>query len=139
MLVFAVIWAMGVGLWFAFGPRYSTAAVSSSTADVAAAPSSSPPHATEGTASGLVVNGAPLLLLVLGIPVVLAVAPLAVRSDRQRRVAGVAAVLMLAGAVVAAFSVGLLYIPTAVALGVAAAWPVRRPRMLCTGAPANER
>src|SRR2546430_16507169 len=123
MLVFAVIWAMGVGLWFAFGPRYSTAAITASTSDVAAAPSSSPPHATEGTASGLVVNGAPLLLLVLGIPVLLAIAPLAVRSDRQRRVAGVAAVLMLGGAVVGGFSVGLLYVPTALAPGIAAALP----------------
>jgi hypothetical protein len=133
-VVLGLIWAIGFGLWFAFGPVYhSTGEVVACVPDpcspgpVAHAPSSPPPHVEEETSSGLAANGAPILLVVLGVPVFLAAAPLCVPRARQRSVAGVAAVLMLAGAVVAKSSLSLfLYLPSAVALGVAAAWPARR-------------
>ena len=128
MVVLAMTWAIGFGLWFAFGPvYYSTTAM----AECIPEPCSPAPVANASRSrvlpanSGLATNG-PILLLVLGVPVVLAVAPLFVPRAWQRRVAGIAATLTLAFVLFALISVGLFYLPSAAALGIAAVWPARR-------------
>ena len=128
MVVLAVMWATGFGLWFAFGPvYYSTGDVRAcfpepcSPGSVADAPTS---HVLPVN-SGLATNG-PILLLVLGAPVVLAVAPLFVSRARRQIVAGIAAILTLAFVWFALVSVGLFYLPSAAALAIAAVWPARR-------------
>lgn len=104
MVVLAVIWTIGFGLWFAFGPVY---------------------YGTAATVnSGLAANG-PILLLVLGAPLLLAVAPLFVPRARQRSAAGIAAILTLAFVLLALISVGYFYLPSAAALAIAAVWPAR--------------
>jgi len=127
-VAFGLIWAIGFGLYFAFGPvYYSTAATVACIPEpcapgpVADAPSS---HLLSRN-SGLATNG-PILLLVLAVPVFLAAAPLFVPRAWQRRVAGIAAVLTLGFVLFALMSVGYFYLPSAAALGFAAAWPARR-------------
>ena len=128
MVVLAVMWATSFGLWFAFGPvYYSTREVVAcvpepcSPGPVADAPRS---HMLPVN-SGLATNG-PILLLVLGVPVVLAVAPLFVSRAWRRIVTGIAAILTLAFVWFGAVSVGVFYLPSAAALAIAAAWPARR-------------
>ncbi|HEX5830360.1 MAG TPA: hypothetical protein VFY16_05215 [Gemmatimonadaceae bacterium] len=65
----------------------------------------------------------PGVVLVLAVPVLLAVAPLLGRHRARRVSAGIAASLTLAFCLVAAASVGMLYLPSALALAVAAALP----------------
>ena len=77
---------------------------------------------TERSSHTLLEREGPGVLLVLAAPVaVAAVALLAGRTARARTVAGAAAALLLAFALVAAASVGLFYLPAGVAMAVAAA------------------
>jgi hypothetical protein len=125
-VVLGLIWAIGFGLYFAFGPVYGPTSswmacdpepCSPEQVAVANAPSS---HVLPVN-SGLAANG-PILLLVLGVPVFLAAAPLFVPRAWQRSVAGIAAILTLASLI----SFGYFYLPSAAALAIAAVWPARR-------------
>jgi hypothetical protein len=128
MILLALVWSTGIGMWFAFGPVYS----GSRTVEVSIPTSSEqltvtgtlPPHAEDETSSGLAVNG-PIVLLVLAVPVLLAAAPLIAPRNARRIVAGGAAGLTLVGAAFGALSIGLFYLPSAAALGCAALLPIR--------------
>ena len=65
------------------------------------------------------------MLAILAVPVLIAAAPLGVRSEWQRGAVGVAALLTAGFAVVGAMSVGLLYVPNVAILALAAALPGR--------------
>jgi hypothetical protein len=130
MVVMAVMWATGFGLWFAFGPVYGptrdvTACTPQPCSPGQLAVVDAPAAHVLPVNSGLAANG-PILLLVLGAPLLLAAAPLFVRRAWQRSVAGMAALLSLAFVWFAAFSVGPFYLPCAAALATAAVWPARR-------------
>jgi hypothetical protein len=130
MVVLAVMWATGFGLWFAFGPVYGpTSSVMTCDPEPCSPEQVAVEHAPSSHVlpvnSGLAANG-PRLLLVLGAPLLLAAAPLFVRRAWQRAVAGIAAILTLAFVAFGAMSVGLFYLPSATALAIAAVWPARR-------------
>jgi hypothetical protein len=72
-----------------------------------------------GEASGLSVNGS-WILVVASVPVLISLAPLFVH---RRVVRVIAAILLWVGCVIALFSVGIFFVPAAIALTIAAALP----------------
>jgi hypothetical protein len=78
-----------------------------------------------GTATALEVNG-PSALVGVALPVLVAAAPL-VFPDRLWAPSAVSAALLVIFVVVAGFSIGLFYLPTALVEVIAAFLPGRRP------------
>jgi hypothetical protein len=115
--IIAAFWATAVALFFLFGPVYETStdvySVTVSSGQVATSPQS------QGHATGLQANGS-RIAFVLGIPIVLALLPLAVRKHQRAAFLGAGA-LTLAFCVVGAMSVGIFYLPTALLLVLAGA------------------
>ena len=119
-IIFATLWAAGAGLWFAVGPVYATMTTTHSLGPSGATAPAVPPRV--GHTNGVDVNG-PRIALVLIIPVLLAALPLLTRNLAPRRSAGIAAGLMLVLCLLGAASIGILYLPSVIALAVAAALP----------------
>ena len=119
-IIFATLWAAGAGLWFAVGPVYATMTTAHSLAPSGATAPAVPSRVDR--TSGMDING-PRIALVLMVPVLLAAMPLLTRNRAPRRSAGTAAGLMFAFCLLGAASVGILYLPSAIALALAAALP----------------
>lgn len=113
LAILAALWATGASLYLLFAPTYRTSAGTSGL------DSSASTRNVEGTATLLDVNG-PEVLFVLGIPVLLAVAPLAFRARRRAALLGAGA-LMLLFCILGALSVGTRYLPAALLLLLAGA------------------
>ncbi|HEU4642597.1 MAG TPA: hypothetical protein VFS44_09090 [Gemmatimonadaceae bacterium] len=113
---FALAWAAAVAAYFLLGPAYRWA---TSAIHVSAEQAPTRVEAT-GTATLLAVNG-PRALIALLLPVLLTALPLlARRPATRRRLAGAAAVLLGVFVLLGAASVGLFYLPAALALVLAA-------------------
>jgi glucan phosphoethanolaminetransferase (alkaline phosphatase superfamily) len=111
---FALVWAIAVYAVLQFLPVYSRATSSTSGTR------------REGHATLLSVNGMAVLLL-LGVPVLAAALTfLPVRPTLRRPAVGIASAMAAAFVLVGAMSVGLFFLPTAVALLIAAAVPDKR-------------
>ena len=110
-LWFAPAWAAAVAGFLLFGPVYGTAST------VRDAPSTGVPGAGRtGDSAGLLAVNGPHALIVL-VPVVLAALPILVRRPERRQMVAVLAALLIGGfAFLGAASVGLLFLPTAIAL-----------------------
>ena len=111
-VLLAVLVAAGTSLVLLVVPIYATGAGSyslDSNGEVASASS-------RGRATILAVNG-PSGLIGLGIPPTLALAPLLVTGEqRRRRAAGLAAIALVGFVLLAGFSIGLFYLPAALAM-----------------------
>ncbi len=127
----AHLFAWGVGLWLAFGPVYQGTTATPVQVDPASGQviGSESAEVTSHTLSLIEVNGpqAGLLLLapvaLTGLSVLAArftVAPFFIRKSLQ----GAAAVVLLGGCILAMFSIGIFYVPSALALCVSACLPL---------------
>ena len=107
---FAPTWAVGVAVYLLLGPAHTSWGST-------IAPERAPLSATTlGSTSALAAMG-PRAVLLLFVPAVLAAAPLvARRSGARRTLAAIAAAMVGAFVLVGAGTVGLLFLPTAVAL-----------------------
>lgn len=97
----AFFWTVAVALFEVFGPSYRTASSTSSVDTI-----------TRGYKTGLEVNGSRVVFVVV-IPVLLTIAPLLLQRRRVRIVSGG---LLLIFCMVAAASIGLLFLPAALLL-----------------------
>ena len=115
----AHVLAWAVGLWLALGPVYRGVSVT------AVAPGEAPGEATRFTATLIQVNGSWVILL-LAAPVVLTALTLVSvlltdAGQARRRVFLWASAILLSGfGVLGSFSIGLFYLPAALALIVSA-------------------
>jgi len=118
----AIAWSCAASLYLLLVPAYSTlgATVQASEQDVV----SSADHVA-GTATLLQVNGLQVLFI-LAVPVVVAFIPLLVPQGVKRSAAAVAGILVGLFSVLGAMSIGLLYMPAAMALLFGALFPQGR-------------
>ncbi len=119
---FALAWTILVGGFFLFGPVYGT--TTSATAISPAGPVGAP---MRSGAAGLAAATGLWAYVVLALPALLAAVPLLVSPARPRRRLNLAFAAFLGlFALVGAASIGLFYVPVAIALIVAA---VAEPRV----------
>ena len=121
-IVLAVLVATGTSLLLLVLPIYTTGSGSYSVDSHGEVVSGS----SSGRATILAVNG-PRGLIGLVIPPILALAPVLVPGQqRQRRAAGLSAIALTVFVLLAGFSIGMFYLPAALAMIWAAAQPAGR-------------
>lgn len=111
----AVTLAVGAGLWLALWPCFYTGVEQSAVVDGVQG------KITRGLCASLVEVNGPQVLSLITVPIIVAAVALMAAHLRRPRLLWGMAVLMLVFSVVGAFSVGPYYLPTVVALSVAAA------------------
>lgn len=86
-----------------------------------------PSITTKVSQTTLLEENGPGVLVILGAPVLVTLLPLLVRRERRRSLLFVAAGLLTALCILTGFSIGLFFVPTAVAMWIAASLSYRHP------------
>ena len=113
---FALAWTVGVTTYLVVAPIYGEKSTWMETTPSGAQVQ----HTDRGTSTLIDVNG-PRVLAVLAIPLLLVAAPMLVRKPRRRAVGLACGILLLGGAFISSWSIGMFYYPSALGLLISAA------------------
>ena len=117
----ALVWSLGVPMYLLKAPLYSSVVTSVATS---ASGARQTPHAEVSRSTLLEVNG-PRVLLPFAIPALLCLLALAAPAQVGRAAAAAAGVLVGLFSLLAAWTIGLYFLPAALSLLVGAIPPVR--------------